>query len=136
MESTGNYHLRCAFALFFFLRHVSVENPLAVKRHIQSNLKCSKNDKSDAFSLVKYGMEKNPSPWFPPSESALRARHILALMDSIQKSLSLIRNNSHAFEQVELASDFAIEECCQLKVVLETKLKVLEKELERTVLIK
>lgn len=57
-------------------------------------------------------------------------------MDSIQKSLSLIRNNSHAFEQVELASDFAIEECCQLKVVLETKLKVLEKELERTVLIK
>lgn len=58
MESTGNYHLRCAFALFDNSRHVSVENPLAVKRHIQSNLKCSKNDKSDAFSLVKYGMEK------------------------------------------------------------------------------
>lgn len=58
MESTGNYHLRCAFALFDNSRHVSVENPLAVKRHIQSNLKCSKNDKSDAFSLVKYGTEK------------------------------------------------------------------------------
>ena len=42
IESTGNYHLRCAFALFDASRHVSVESPLAVKRHIQSDLKRSK----------------------------------------------------------------------------------------------
>lgn len=136
MESTGNYHLRCAFALSDASRHVSVENPLAVKRHIQSDLKRSKNDRSDAFSLARYGMEKKPSPWRPPSEEALRARHVLALMDSIQKSLGLVRNNAHAFEQVQLKSDFAIRECRQLEKILKAKLDHLEKELERIALAK
>ena len=110
MESTGVYFMRCALFLFGCERHVSVENPLAVKRSIQSDLRRCKSDKSDAFSIAKYGREKNPKVWKMPTSEAREARRLQSLIDIEQTQVTALTNLLHAYQQEDL-NDLALREC-------------------------
>lgn len=110
MESTGTYHMRCALFLAGCDRHVSVENPLAVKRFIQSDLRRCKSDKSDAFSIAKYGREKTPEAWAVPTEEARKARRLQGLLEMLRAQSIEQGNLLHAFEQEDLR-DEALKEC-------------------------
>ena len=131
MEATGNYHLRCALALNNAGRHVSVANPIAVKRLIQSDLRRCKNDKADSFYIARYGMEKRPAAWKPPSKAALQARELIVLMDAVQSSLGKLRNNEESFKQNDLKNDIARRYCKRMIKQLEKELDDLEAELEK-----
>ena len=110
MEATGTYHLRCAMFLAGNGFHVSVENPLAVKRFIQSDLRRCKSDLSDSFSIAKYGREKNPAAWTVPSEASREARRLQGLIEMLQEQLSAQRNYLHALQQEDL-KDEALKQC-------------------------
>lgn len=132
MESTGTYHMNCAMFLTACDRHVSVENPLAVKRHIQSDLKRCKSDKSDAISIAKYGREKRPEPWHAPSEEARKARRCKALMDKLQAEITMMKNLLHAFNQEDLQDD-ALKICRAAIRKLEASMEEAESSFEETV---
>lgn len=129
MESTGTYHMNCAMYLTACDRHVSVENSLAVKRHIQSDLKRCKSDKSDAISIAKYGREKRPEPWHAPSEEARKARRCKALMDKFQVAITMMKNLLHAFNQEDMHDD-ALKICKAALRELEASLSKAEKAFE------
>lgn len=132
MESTGTYHMNCAMFLTACDWHVSVENPLAVKRHIQSDLKRCKSDKSDAISIAKYGREKRPEPWHAPSEEARKARRCKALMDKLQMQIIALRNLLHAFSQEDMHDD-ALRICKASIRELESSLSKAESAFEEVV---
>ena len=105
MEATGTYHLRCATFLAGSGLHVSVENPLAIKRFIQSDLRRCKNDVSDSFSIAKYGREKSPRAWTVPSEEAREARRLQGLIELLREQISAQTNYFHALQQEDLKDD-------------------------------
>lgn len=110
MESTGTYHLRCAMFLAGNGCHVSVENPLAVKRFIQSDLRRCKSDKSDAFAIAKYGREKKPKVWNVPSSEIREARRLQGWIEMLRGQLTSQNNYLHALQQENL-KDEALKLC-------------------------
>src|SRR5690606_29200435 len=63
MEATGIYHARLALRLHESGRHVSVVNPLVIKRYAQMQLSRVKSDKADADLLRRYGERQALSLW-------------------------------------------------------------------------
>ena len=133
MESTGVYHLNLAFFLSKAHRYVSVENPLVVKRHIQSDLRRCKSDIADSFALAKYGMEKRPKPWNPASPEALRARHLLSIKEALMGSIRRLENVKHAVETLLEKDRCALKELDTTIKYLRGRLKRAEKLLEECV---
>ena len=132
MESTGTYHMRCALFLVSSNRHVSVENPLAVKRFIQSDLRRCKSDKSDAFSIAKYGREKTPKVWNVPTVEAREARRLQGFIEILQTQLTEQRNLLHAFQQEDIR-DAALKGCKSMIKSLKKMITEAEKNLEEVV---
>lgn len=132
MESTGTYHMRCALFLADSNRHVSVENPLAVKRFIQSDLRRCKSDKSDAFSIAKYGREKIPKAWTVPTKEAREARRLQGFIEMLQVQLTEQGNLLHAYQQEDL-KDEALKECKSMIKVLKNAIAKAEKALTEVV---
>lgn len=132
MESTGTYHMRCALFLVSSNRHVSVENPLAVKRFIQSDLRRCKSDKSDAFSIAKYGREKTPKVWNVPTVEAREARRLQGFIEILQTQLTEQRNLLHAFQQEDIR-DAALKGCKSMIKSLKKMIAEAEKNLEEVV---
>lgn len=127
MEATGTYHLRCAMFLAKNGLHVSVENPLAVKRFIQSDLRRCKSDSSDSFSIAKYGREKMPKAWHMPSEDVREARRLQGFIEMLHVQLTAQTNYLHALRQEDLRDD-ALRICRASierlkKAIAETELK-------------
>lgn len=110
MESTDTNYMNCAMFLTACERHVSVENPLAVQRHIQSDPKHCESDKSDSFSIAKYGREKRPEPWHAPSKEACEARHYKALIDKFQELITMMTSLLHELRPEDMKDD-AIKIC-------------------------
>ena len=132
MEATGTYHLRCAMFLTGSGKHVSVENPLAVKRFIQSDLRRCKSDVSDSFSLAKYGRVREPMAWHVPSKEAREARRLQGFIESMQEFLTKQCNYLHAL-QLEDLSDVALKQCKKIIAHLKKDIDEAEKEFESIV---
>ena len=132
MESTGTYHLRCAMFLAGCNRHVSVENPLAVKRFIQSDLRRCKSDVSDSFSLAKYGREKNPRAWMVPSRDAREARRLQGWIESLQWQLTAQSNFLHALQQEDIR-DPALRQCMAMIASMKKAIAEAERMFEEIV---
>jgi transposase len=108
MEATGTYYLN--FALFLAEKgiHVSVENPIRIKNHIRTDLQRSKDDKSDSFAIAKFGAEKNPRPWVPVTEKAIKLQQMAGLIDLYGKQIIQQSNQIHAYSQVKYVSTAVI----------------------------
>ncbi len=132
MEATGTYHLRCAMFLAGNGRHVSVENPLAVKRFIQSDLRRCKSDVSDAFSLAKYGRVREPMAWHVPSENARKARRLQGWIETLQGQLTAQCNYLHALQQEDLG-DVALAQCKKMIAYMKKAIAEAEKRFESIV---
>ncbi len=83
MEATGSYYLNAALYFNSHKKYVSVENPLRIKNHIKSNLKRSKSDKSDAFSIENFGRVQQPLPWTPVSRETAELQQLHGLRDKL-----------------------------------------------------
>jgi transposase len=87
---------------------VAVLNPFAVKKHMQSDLRRCKNDKSDAYSIAKFAAEKNSDCWTCPTDDEIKLKHLDAVVDGLQKQIRQSKNMLHSLTQVSLRDDLAV----------------------------
>jgi len=125
MEATGTYYLNCALFLNNNKYHVSVENPYRIKNHMRSDMNRAKNDKIDAISIAKFGIEKNPEPWFAISKDILKIQQLRASLSLIVKQIVALKNQIHAFSQSDFADKDTIRMVSQTICYLEKKKKIL-----------
>jgi transposase len=104
MEATGTYYLNFALFLAENGRHVSVVNSLRIKNYMRADLQRYKDDKSDSLSMAKFGSEKNPEPWIPVTEDAVRMQQLAGLIDLYGKQIVQQSNQIHAVTRVKFAS--------------------------------
>lgn len=108
MEATGSYYLNLALFLFEQGRHVSVVNPLRIRNYNRADLARSKSDKSDAYSIARYGLEKKPPQWHPVTKDMAETQQLRALADKLKMQMTQLSNQRHAFSQSKLASANAL----------------------------
>jgi transposase len=92
MEPTGVYHEAAALALSDAGIRVSLVNPLHLRRYAQSLGVLSKNDATDAALLARFGHERRPEPWQPPSAAVRHLQALLARRDAIAQDIQRERN--------------------------------------------
>ena len=98
MEATGCYYQELATWLYARSIHVSVVNPLSVKRFIQMKLKTSKTDKLDAQMIRRYGESEQPDLWNPPSELIIEATELHKLIEILVKQRAALKNKLHGLK--------------------------------------
>ncbi len=100
MEATGSYHYKLACFLKNRGFTVYVNNPLWVKRFIQSLGTASKTDKKDARLIAKYALSDDaPKKEFEPlSEKLHRAKMIISIFYQLDKMERIAGNLNHAVE--------------------------------------
>ena len=92
MEPTGVYHEAAAFALSEAGIRVSLVNPLHLRRYAQSLGVLSKNDATDAAMLARFGQERRPEPWQPPSAAVRHLQALLARRDALAQDVQREQN--------------------------------------------
>lgn len=92
MEPTGVYHEAAALALSDAGICVSLVNPLHLRRYAQSLGVLSKNDATDAAVLARFGKERRPEPWQPPSAAVRHLRALLARRDAVAQDIQREQN--------------------------------------------
>lgn len=92
MEPTGVYHDVVALALCDAGLRVSLVNPLHLRRYVQSLGVLSKSDARDALMLARFGQERRPEPWQPPSASVRRLQALLARRDAVAQDIQREQN--------------------------------------------
>ena len=124
MEASGPYYLPLALFLHDSDCHVSVVNPLVIRRFAQMKLIRAKTDKKDAMVIAQYGITHKPGCWVPDNEHITRMRQLLTAIQSIDKQLTINTNQLHAFKSSGL-------EDSEVRKVLKALIKTLRLKKER-----
>jgi len=95
MEATGYYHVRLAYFLIENGFHVSVVNPLKVRRYIQMRLSKIKTDKSDSKMIYDYAKDQRPELWFGQSKTQQESLQISRLLSIYSKQSTQLKNKIH-----------------------------------------
>lgn len=134
MESTGRYHLLCAFLLSQSQYDVRVVNPIAAKRYISASIRKGKSDKADAIALADMALVHQRLPQrFDASHTDIQIRQKIGLLCSLEKqciSLRLMLKNYQEFQEV---ADIAVSQAEQKIEDSITTLDVCRKQLEREI---
>ena len=85
MEATGSYHEPLALYLHELGVHVSVVNPMRVKRFIEMQGTRNKTDSSDAKSLARFCQTMHPERWEAPSMGVRTLQALVARLDALQE---------------------------------------------------
>ena len=103
MESTGNYHVRLADALYEAGKRVSVANPLSVKRYSQMLLGRTKTDRKDALTIAQYAKmnEEVLRPFQPEADELVEVRQLMNLLEQYRKQ---DRQLANLLESVSVAA--------------------------------
>lgn len=84
MEATGSHHESLALHLHDLGIHVSVLNPMRVKRFIEMEGSRNKTDGSDARSLARFCQTMHPERWEAPSVGVRTLQALVARLDALQ----------------------------------------------------
>ena len=95
MEATGYYHYLLAQFLYDQGIHVSVVNPLSVKRFVQMKLSKVKTDKSDARAICDYAQVNQVPLYDGKGAEQSESLQLLALMDIYLKQRTQLKNKLH-----------------------------------------
>lgn len=121
IESTGDYHLLCAYQLSKSF-NVKVINPLLAKHHMKTTVRKVKTDKVDAYLLAEIG-RKQRLDTHTFSKEELEKKKILVLISTLEKHIAAlklaVKNTKKTFK------DFGLSLKCVDQV--EEELKSLEK---------
>lgn len=129
MEATGTYYFNLALFLHQAGCFVAVVNPAQIKHHIKSDLSRSKSDKSDAFSIAKFGQEKSPSPWKPHEREVYELRQLLTLDAKLQQMKVQFTNMMEAFVQTDYHSKQAVGRANMMAKVVEAEREKCKREM-------
>jgi transposase len=131
MEATGTYYFNLALFLHQNERFVAVVNPSQIKHHIKSDLSRSKSDKSDAFSIAKFGQEKSPSAWKPHERAVYELRQLLTLDAKLQQMKVQFTNMLEAFVETDYHSKQAIDHANMMAKVLKERRAKCKRDMEK-----
>jgi transposase len=98
MEYTACYYQRLALFLKEHNFHVSVINPLKVKRFIQMKFQNNKTDKSDAKLIAKFGIEQDLEEWLPKPSYIEECNAIHSTISLYFKQSTSMKNKIHSFK--------------------------------------
>lgn len=111
MEATGIYHTRLAYLLTAEGFHVSIVNPLIIKRYAQMHLMRVKTDNVDAKLIAEYGYEfQHKLSFFTAKKnSQIHVDNLIKLIDDLQRQktmnnnqyLALTRQANHSKEALK-----------------------------------
>lgn len=131
MEATGTYYFNLALFLHQTERFVAVVNPSQIKHHIKSDLSRAQSDKSDSFSIAKFGQEKSPSAWMPLEREVYELRQLLTLDTKLQQMKVQFSNMVEAFVQMDYHSKQAIQRANMMVKVLEEQRAKCKRDMEK-----
>lgn len=131
MEATGTYYFNVALHLHREGKHVAVVNPVRIKNHMRAEMSRTKSDKADAHSIARYGRERQPSAWEPPSREAAQIQQLLAADLMLTGAMTKCFNMMEAFKCTEYYSPDAIVLLHETRQALKAKRKAIQEELER-----
>jgi transposase len=97
VEATGPYSWSFVFAVHEAGLAVAMENPLKVRRFIQSMFQRAKTDTIDAKMLTLYGESIKPKAFEPPAPYILRLRQLLATYTQLVEQRTALLNQTEAF---------------------------------------
>lgn len=98
MEATGNYYEAVADNLADYY-HVSVINPLKIKRYADYRFNRTKTDKQDAKLIAEFGqnaLEKDLPKHKRPSENIQSLKRLLSLQNQLKEQLTAQKNRLKA----------------------------------------
>lgn len=92
LEATGTYGDAVAQAVHEAGCPVSLLNPAVLKAFRQSTLTRTKNDRTDAALLARYGAVHQPAPWTPPAPEFRELQALVRRWESVQQMRQQERN--------------------------------------------
>lgn len=131
MEATGTYYFNLALFLHQAQRFVAVVNPAQTKHHIKAELTRTKSDKSDAFSIAKFGEEKSPSAWSPHEREVYELRQLATLDEKLQQKIVQFGNMIEAFVEPDYHSEIALEYIREVIIQLKANRTKIQKDMAK-----
>ena len=131
MEATGTYYLNLALYLHEQGLYVAVVNPFRIKSHMKSDMRRTKTDKADAYSIAQFGKEKEPSAWVPVKSETFQIQQLQGVYDRFTHQITQLKNEIHAFKRAEISSKLAMRECLTAIKDLRKRRAVVMAEMER-----
>jgi transposase len=133
MEATGIYHASLALWLYESGRHVSVINPLVIKRFGQMQLSRVKSDKADAELIRDYAVQHKTAAWSPTSSEILELQQAHGWLDDLIREQTRLRNRQEAHGHQVKPSAFVAKQMSAQQQQLDRQVKECEQHLERLV---
>lgn len=130
MEPTGVYHEAAALALIDAQCQVALVNPLHLRRFAQSLGVVSKTDATDAAMLARFGQERRPARWVPPSQAVRHLHALLARCDALSTDLQREKNRQ-AQAELSQAPDLVQDSLKHSIKHTEDELKQLKKAIDQ-----
>jgi len=129
MEATGVYHQRCAE--FFYKRgyHVSVVNPLIIKRYADMKMMRAKTDKVDSQLIARYGWSESPARYKVASENRLKIKAFLKVIESLQHMKTQNRNRLEALDYNALEMEDVKAVFVELNKKIDDQMRQVEKKI-------
>lgn len=109
MESTGRYHLLCAFLLSQDGYDVRVLNPLQAKRYVSASIRKIKSDRTDASALAQMGITERHLPGnFTLGKREIQIRQKVGLLSSLEHQLQSFTQMLKGYQEFHGALDLAL----------------------------
>jgi transposase len=131
MEGTGNYHVKIAYQLIEDGYHVSVVNPLIIKRYAQMHLKRVKTDSVDAKLIAEYGYEfAHKLNYFKiKSKAQIEVTSLIQAINDLNKQKTMCTNQYLALKRQVNYSKEALDSYKRHKRFIDLEIEKLEKKL-------
>jgi transposase len=103
LESTGRYHILCAFRLAQAGLDVRVINPIEARRYITASVRKKKTDKTDASVLAHVAMIERDIPRFTATKTDILIRQKMGLVCSLTRHIQSLHSTMrgyHEFQEV------------------------------------
>jgi transposase len=130
MEATGIYYENLAFYLKEHEHKVNVVLPTKTKHYKQTTEVKTKNDKIDAQSITRFGLEKQLDQWNIPDINMRIIKELSREHESLNDQASQIKNQIHAKMNSYKPNDSTLKRLRQHLKVLEEQQKEIVKELK------
>lgn len=130
LEPTGVYHEAAALALVDAQCQVALVNPLHLRRFAQSLGVVSKTDALDSAMLARFGQERRPARWVPPSQAVRHLHSLLSRCDALHTDLQREQNRQSQAE-LSQAPELVLESLKQSIEHLQNQLEQLKKSIDQ-----
>jgi len=133
MEATGVYYEHLAHFLVQKGFQVAVVLPNKIRNYAKSLQSKSKTDPIDAATITRFGLERQLSPWTPPSESMKTLRDLCREYHCLKANCTQIKNQLHALNSSFKPNRESFKRKSQLFKFLERQVTFITKELRALV---